>query len=330
VTTLEILKNTSRSFSINIEEKTFETPFFFPAISSIKTNLTISEYLDFLKTVDYPSFLISAYDIFNSEKDERTNILKKVSESTKKGTITFLDSGNYESTWNRDKTWGIQSLEFVLKDVDIDFCFSFDLFWHQTDIDDYVKNNIGLVAKTAGMQRSGTTVPIVHSPPDMLPKIIGKIIDGINPEIIAVAERDLGASIIERAKIVKKIRDELNKKEKPLPLHLLGTGNPISLLIYTACGADMYDGLEWCKNVVNQNTGHLFHFVQKDLIECDCPACKVNGIPYHFQTMAHNLIFFEKFLKKIRRAIKDNCFNDILSEYINEQNAKHIIKIAGL
>lgn len=330
MTTLEIQKKADRSFSITIEEKTFETPFFFPAISSIKTNLPIRDYFDFLITVNYPSYLISAYDISILTKTDYDYIIKKTIELTGKTVITFLDNGNYESSWNQDKSWNFQSFAKILKNINIDFCFSFDLFWNQTNIDDYVKKNIQLIAKTAGIQRSGTTVPIVHSPPDIMPKIIGKIIDGINPEIIAVAERDLGASIFERAKTIKKIRNELNKKEKSIPLHLLGTGNPISLLIYTACGADMYDGLEWCKNAVNQKTGHLFHFVQKDLIECNCPACKVNGVSYQYQTMAHNLIFYQNFLIKIQKAIKENQLNDILSQYLNNQNAKHIIKIMGL
>lgn len=210
----------------------------------------------------------------------------------------------------------------------MDFCFSYDVFWNNKQ-KEYIKETITRIALTSSLQKSGTTVPIIHSTPDLVPKIIKQVIDQINPEVVSVPERELGHSIFERAKTVKSIRDELDKSDIPIPLHLLGTGNPISILIYSLCGADMYDGLEWCKNVVNPKTGHLLHFVQKDLIECGCEACK-SDVTYPFQTMAHNLNFYQKFISKLNKFFKDNNFNDLLEEYIDKSKISEIKKIAGL
>ena len=327
---MNIIQDSPRIFSIETYKKELKTPFFFPAVSTVKTNFKPLEYIDLIRKVEFPGYLVSAYDIYKLEDKTKKELLKKVSESTENGIFTYLDSGNYESYWHNDKTWNITQMETILTEISVDFCFSYDVFWKNQKIEDYVKESITFIAKTGGIQKSGTTVPIVHSTPDLLPKIIRKIVDGINPEIISVPERELGYSIFERAKTVKEIRDELNKSKYPIPLHLLGTGNPISILVYSVCGADMYDGLEWCKNVVNPDTGHLFHFVQKDLIDCNCKACKSKDTLYPFKTMAHNLNFYEFFLRNIRESFKENNFDDILEQYLSKEKSLQIKKIAGL
>jgi hypothetical protein len=43
-------------------------------------------------------------------------------------------------------------------------------------------------------------------------------------------------------------------------LHLLGTGNPLSMIALAAAGADSFDGLEWCRTVSDYENGYLFHF----------------------------------------------------------------------
>lgn len=325
---MQIKQESPRTFSIEEYKKELKTPFFFPAVSTVKTNFSPIEYVDLIKKVQYPGYLVSAYDIHYSEDEVKKELIKKVSESTEQGLFTFLDSGNYESFWHNDDKWSIKNLEPILKEITVDFCFSYDLFWNNKE-NEYVKETITLIAQTAALQRNGTTVPIIHATPELVPKIIKRVVDQINPEVVSVPERELGFSIFERAKIVKRIRDELDKTGIPIPLHLLGTGNPISILIYSLCGADMYDGLEWCKNVVNPKTGQLLHFVQKDLIECDCEACKSDA-PYPFQTMAHNLNFYQKFISRLTKSFKDNNFNELLEEYIEKSKISQIKKIAGL
>ena len=326
---MNITQESTRIFSIECYQKMLKTPFFFPAVSTVKTNFSPVEYVNLIKKVEFAGYLVSAYDLYHLEEKEKNELINKISNSTENGLFTYLDSGNYESYWHNDDSWKIDKLENILADISIDLCFSYDFFWNGK-IDDYIKESITLIAKTGGMQKTGATVPIVHSSPDLFPKVIRKIVDGINPEIIAVPERELGPNIFERARTVKMIRDELDKNNLSIPLHLLGTGNPISILIYSVCGADMYDGLEWCKNVVNPETGHLFHFVQKDLIDCNCKACKAKDVSYPLQTMAHNLNFYEMFLTKVRKSFKENKFDDILEEYLGKDKSIKVKKIAGL
>jgi queuine/archaeosine tRNA-ribosyltransferase len=325
---MQITQNSSRTYLIETSNKILKTPFFFPSISTVRTNYGVYEYFKLIKKVSYPGFLISSYDIYHDEK--RDTLIEEVSKTTEYSAFTLMDSGNYEAYWNNDTTWDIKNLESILKDINVDFCFSFDVFWKDgKDINEHVKETITYSAMTAGIQRSGATIPLIHSNPQLFPKIVRKVIEGINPQIIGIPERELGASLLERAKTLQRIRDEIEKAEREIPIHLLGTGNPISILIYTLCGADLYDGLEWCKNVVNPETGHLYHFIQKDLIECDCKACNTD-VPYHLQTMSHNLIFYNNFTKEIRQAIEDKQISEILNKYLPARVIYKIKKIAGL
>ena len=325
---MQITQNSSRTYLIETSNKILKTPFFFPSISTVRTNYGVYEYFKLIKKVSYPGFLISSYDIYHNEK--RDTLIEEVSKTTEYSAFTLMDSGNYEAYWNNDSMWNIKNLESILKDISVDFCFSFDVFWKDgKDIDVHVKETITYSAMTAGIQRRGTTIPLIHSNSLLFPKIVRKVIEGINPQIIGIPERELGASLLERAKTLERIRYEIDKAEREIPIHLLGTGNPISILIYTLCGADLYDGLEWCKNVVNPETGHLYHFIQKDLLDCNCKACNTD-VPYHLQTMSHNLIFYNNFTKEIRQAIEDEQITEILNKYLPAKVIHKIKKIAGL
>ena len=82
--------------------------------------------------------------------------------------------------------------------------------------------------------------------------------------MVAIPERELGDGIIERVRTVRDIRRALNGLGKYYPLHLLGTGNPITMIALAAAGADCFDGLEWCRTVVDYEHLTLFHFQHFD------------------------------------------------------------------
>lgn len=326
---MQITRDKPRSFTIETSRKVLKTPFFFPSISTVKTNHNIWDYFNLLKKVSYPGFLISSYDIYKDEKKEL--LIKEISEISEKSIFTLMDSGNYESYWNNDADWTIKQFESVLKEINVDLCFSFDVFWEDgKNIQEHIKETIKYTAITASMQKLGTTIPIIHSNAENFPKIVNGVVEGISPQIIGITERELGASLIERGRNLKKIRDELDKIRTEVPIHLLGTGNPTSLLVYTLCGGDLFDALEWCKNVVNPENGHLYHFAQRDLIKCNCKACRLDNIPYHLQTMSHNLIFYETFTEEIRQAIKKDEIIGLLNKYLPKHIIPKVMEISGI
>jgi len=303
-------------FSIEGYSKTLTSPFFFPSISSVQTNHDVYDYFQLIKRTCYPAFLVSAYDVFYHKK--RAGLSKEISALSQGSFFVLMDSGHYEAYWTKDDKWTFDKFRVVLKDCDVDLCFSFDVYFDEKGSPKtHIKKTIQYAAMTGGAQKSGITIPIVHSTPKLFPSTILKIVNGINSNIIGVTERELGFSMLERATNLRRIRVALKKAGKDVAIHLLGTGNPTSLLVYFLCGADFFDALEWCKNVVNPSNGHLYHFVQMDLIDCRCKICKMKGLSYPARVTSHNLLFYERFTDEIRSSLSsDKKLNRLLTKYL--------------
>jgi len=328
---LRIIEEFPRLFSVETSGKSFETPFFIPAISSIKADWELSKYVDLIQKVGYPSILISAYDIHELQKKEKETLMETISTFAEKRVLVFLDNGNYEAYWYKEKTWTLEKFKTVLSEAYSDFCFSFDIFWNkEKSVRNHIDETITSIAKTASMQKTGSIIALIHSNPKLFPEVTRKIADYINPEIIAIPERELGFSIFERSQTIKAIRRELDKVKKSMLIHVLGTGNPISILIYTLSGADMYDALDWSNAFVNPTTGQFSHFSHKDLIDCHCKACEIKQIPYDYQAMAHNLVFYVEFLDNIKTCIKDKNIESLLNRYMSEKKVSRIKRMIEL
>jgi len=313
-------------FSLESHGKEIKTPFFFPSISSIRTNFKVTDYFDLIKRTGYPGFLISAYDVYQVEETDKLS--KEISNLSETSKFVLVDSGHYETFWNNDKKWSFKKYDSILKNIKLDMCFSHDVFWEKDKkLKEHVSETVTNTAMTAGSLIQGEVIPIIHGTPDTFSSIIKGVIKGIEPQIIGITERELGASLLERASTLKKIRDEVDTIRENIVIHLLGTGNPASILIYTLCGANTFDALEWCKNVVNPNNGHLYHFTQKDLIECECKACKLVNVPYHISTMTHNLLFYETFVEEIRDSIGTKKESNLLKKYLPDHLIKKLKKI---
>ncbi len=325
---MEIRRDEAGLFSVIMDHNNLETPFFVPAISSIKSNFELEESLELIDSTGYPGYLVSAYDLYHAGGQRRTSLLDAISKSTAEKAITFLDSGYYEAFWYRDSDWSFDHFESVLGKVDVDFSFSFDVFWDKgKPLDKHLKESITTIAKTAGVQRIGTTIPLLHSEAAHFPEVAKRIVENIGPEVIGVPERELGSSIFERAKTVRLLRTALDETGRRILLHLLGTGNPVSILVYSLCGADTFDGQEWSQTVVDPGSAHLFHFIQKDLIDCSCSACSIRDIAYHLQTMSHNLVFYRDFTKQIREAIRNAQAGRLLEKYLDHKSAEVVLRI---
>lgn len=164
--------------------------------------------------------------------------------------------------------------------------------------------------------KNGNIIPIVHAETEKFPQILQSVAHTINPIMIAIPERELGAGIIATAKTLIKIREALNETGGYYPIHLLGTGNPLSMLIYAVCGADSFDGLEWCQMVLNYNTGLPHHLQHYDFFECQSDFRSIPGFSRDLSAMMHNLDFYLAWMKKIREAIAGREAVTLLKEYL--------------
>lgn len=144
------------------------------------------------------------------------------------------------------------------------------------------------------------------------------------PVLLAVPERTLGEGIVERTRTVRKIREALNALEVYCPLHLLGTGNPLSIIAYALAGADSFDGLEWCQTVVDHETGRLSHFQQWDLFRHQTEWGQNNTLPYIQSVLMHNLDFYERLMADLHEAVRDDGGDVFLRRFATEDQAARL------
>ena len=173
----------------------------------------------------------------------------------------------------------------------------------------------------------GPVAPILHGKPAQLPAAIKKVVETICPTLVAVPERALGDGIVARTRTVRNIRSSLNELGFYCPLHLLGTGNPLSIIAYAMAGADCFDGLEWCQTVVDHSTGKLCHYQHWDLFRHQT-LWGINGIlPYNQSVLMHNLEFYRQFMDDLCKAMKGGDAKIYLKKYASEAESKMLMDV---
>lgn len=307
-----------RQESLLVQNLSIDLPCYFPSISSVKTNLSLVEYLRILSALDCPQFLLSAYDVAHSLPAEQETLAQLMSGFLERGSFILLDSGNFESYWKQDSAWNQDGLASVLALGFHHLAFSFDL----QDTPEPVAAIVDRIERTvlADQQHSSeaTVVPIVHASSEVLPEAVFGVAERLHPTMIAVPERELGDGIVARAKALIKLRQALDSIGHYIPLHLLGTGNPLSMAIYSACGADSFDGLEWCQTTVDHETALLHHFQQRELFGEQTAFDSVD-VSYTSATLAHNLLFYRSWMEQLQTAIRGGTIADLLDRRFSKR-----------
>lgn len=301
--------------TLTIDGIPFELPVFFPSISSIKTNLPPLEYLKILVAIKYPFFLLSAYDFCNSKK-EQSKMQRLLLRAKKQQQMVLLDSGNYEGYWNKDHSWSEARFKKVLKSAEFNIAFCYD----EQNPSNSVKKVVDVIERrVVGEQKildKESIIPVVHAAPNILHDVVVKVAKRLEPLIIAVPERLLGDGILARAETILKIRQRLNNLGFYCPIHLLGTGNPLSILIYTLSGADSFDGLEWCQTVVDYKSARLYHFQQRDFFSEQSIFDSMNNLSYTHKTLVHNLFFYKNWMAIVQKKKAKKGLYILLKRYI--------------
>lgn len=311
----------SRVLEVNVNGKNFVTPTYFPAVSSYKIKFPFDRLIYLLINYSYPRALISAYDLFHAEESERKKLLTAISTFRNKGFL-FLDSGVYESSWRVDSKWNLESYRNLVSQVECDFYSSFDFLPNKTNekIDEEFKQRtFGNILASRGVSKKGVFVPILHGlNPNQLISVLTEFVK-THPDlsgVIAIAERDCGMSILEKAKTIVSIRKILDENDSRNLLHLLGCGNPSSMLLFSYCGVDTFDSLDWAEHTLDRNFLKINDFSQLNLLGCDCPICSGAERDYTEKALLHNLLFYQDFVIQIQSLIKNNDISRFLRERI--------------
>lgn len=335
-------KTLERKFTFEIKGKSLKLPCFFFSLSSHETQVSPKNGVELFKLLKPAAGLISAYDVWEyiknekNKENEKDHFIKNINELRKSTSILILDSGNYEAfrkndrfSENNKEGWRNEKFREIAAMVSPDIAFSYDEPEPRgeiSEIADQIIENFRQDKEAIGI-KDNNLCPIIHLPKafihspgknegelaDLASQLAIKVTSELKPLMVAIPERELGCGLIARVKTVRQIREALNSLGEYYPLHLLGTGNPITMIALAAAGADSFDGLEWCRTVADYDNGHLFHFQHFDFFK-DLYLSRLHSqliralienpeVPYVTQVVVYNLDFFNEWTKTMQDMI---------------------------
>lgn len=344
-----------RKYTLSIKVKSLKLPNFIFSLSSHETQVSPKDGVELFKFLEPDACLISAYDVYhyikdkNRKKSDKERFLDSIGKIQKSSSVLILDSGNYEAyrknnrySIDNKRGWKNEHFLEVFRMITPDIAFSYDELEPYGEIDDIANNIIENYYKNKEAIGEDTILcPIIHLPDNTTnvsankannelmkcaSQLAVKISSELKPIMIAIPERELGSGIKERAKTVQHIREALNGLSRYYPLHLLGTGNPITMVAMAAAGADSFDGLEWCRTVADYDSGCLFHFQHFDLFkklyinklysQLNRVIIKNPDASYITQVAVYNIDFFNHWVKIMQNMIETNQAEYLLKSTI--------------
>jgi hypothetical protein len=75
-------------------------------------------------------------------------------------------------------------------------------------------------------------------------------------DVIAVTEKELGDTLLERLRALARIRKRLDDEDVQAPLHVFGGLDPLLTPLYIACGAEIVDGVGWLRYSYEDDVAH--------------------------------------------------------------------------
>ena len=312
-------------------------PAVFFSVSSYETHLTPLEAVSALRIFGAQTVLISAYDLLPARRPKK--IIPALSQLHRQGAYIVVDSGNYEAYRRADKTWTADDLKPALAGIPYNMAFSFDIMRPPADALRAAKQIV--TAARCDEERIGRAVsPIVHAPRsngryrvECLPDIVYYVADHLQPMLVAVPERELGPGLIASARTVQRIRKKLDELPFYQPLHLLGTGNPWSIAILAAAGADSFDGLEWCRVVADGSTRRLYHSQHFDFFayQARVSASPVTSaavddarVDFAGKVALHNLDVLSDFNAELRTSAEKSGLEALVRELLGTDNVRQL------
>lgn len=241
-----------------------ETPLFVPSYSSKgftlikekgKFKSEVCKAISIANEILVESQLVSAYDLYYDY------LLKpKDFVATQ---ITFIDSGGYEISSgydfsetrrgnNNHKEWNSKFLEKVINEWPVErfpaIIISFDDEKHRKPLIAQIEEASIFFSKYNLYLHDFLIKPETETSEYVKMESILNNVEKLKQfHIIGVTEKELGNSILERMQRIHKIRISLDLCKNKAPIHVFGSLDPITTILYFLAGAEIFDGLTWLK-----------------------------------------------------------------------------------
>lgn len=279
--------------------------------------LLLIDHIELLVSSNHSQFLISCFDAYKLRNNKR--FIAALEQAKEQYQVVLWDSGIYEVVWSRSKKWCKKRYLKTLRRNKFSHAFSFDDYCLSPETSTAL-NIIGSVKSSADQIGSNKISPIVHCR-DLkeYASICNDISNTYMPKLIAIPERELGQGVLEIAKNIRVIRESLSHLDHYQNLHILGTGNPISMMLYAFSGADSFDGLDWCQTVVDYESGTLHHPLQLDMYQYQSSWGRDKSMTFFTRCYMHNLEFYKKWMSDLKKAIATGRELEMMQRYLSEK-----------
>ncbi len=238
-----------------------ETPLLIPSFSSKAFGFShggkpeVSRVLDATKVFITRTCLISAYDVHYEYVPDPQDLTITVD-------LMFLDSGGYEVSnvhdlssvekpVNRPDEWDAAKLRTTWDqwpDSLPAVLVSYDHPSHRKPVSEQIRE-----AKQATLDNPNHLHSFLLKPETQeewclesaLQALQAQVKDLAEFQLIGVTEKELGDSTFERMLRIANLRRVLDDAAMSIPIHVFGTLDPLSVCLYFAAGAEVFDGLTW-------------------------------------------------------------------------------------
>lgn len=233
------------------------TPLLVPSFSSRGFPDIKNIYLE-IKNFIVDVSLISAYDLYHSFVD--SNIYYS--------DLIFIDSGGYEtqaikSIANLDdlyaardsyvlQPWSLDQYQSVLDNLEPNSQFVFISYdaHSNSSIPKQIELSLHLFKKYSTVASEFLCKPETQESNHVnIEQLLNYTNHIAKFSILGLTEKELGASILERCHNLLRLRSTFQASGIETPIHVLGCLEPVLMIVYFLCGADIFDGLAWLRYV---------------------------------------------------------------------------------
>ena len=254
---------------------TLETPLLVPSFSSkgfgirnlkgSKSNISeIKEIYSVASGNLTETMLISAYDIACGNLPILDGAINE---------LTFVDSGGYETSDYHDlsavnrhplkiQNWSIEKLTEVYsswpKHIPAVFV-SYDHPSLRKSLHEQIELAKKLFSNYPNQLHTLLIKPETKRQKDVQVNNIAANCENFRAfQIIGFTEKELGNSILKRMTNIAEIRIALDDKNINIPIHIFGSLDPITSILYFLSGAEIFDGLTWLR--YGYSNGHACYW----------------------------------------------------------------------
>lgn len=287
-----------------------ETPLLLPSFSS-KGFPEVAEIIKVMAEFITGPILVSSYDIHH----------KTISKKITFASLIFLDSGGYEARYEHDlseaygkvhkpKHWNRSYHEEVLRKwssqwptvaVTYDSPTLFQKFNEQVR-----------AARSVKTKYPNFIWEFLLKPENKKDRFISleKIITHINQlrefKILGMTEKEIDDTLFGAMRKIARLRMALDAADVQIPIHIFGSLDPLTSLLYFISGAEIFDGLTWLR--FGYHEGHTLYWQNYAAVH-DSEGIRRKSTDQSYQLWKNNYYYLDKMRTQMMNYVRTGQFS---------------------